>query len=636
MPSLATNELIMDPTDSDVLYAGTHAGLIKTIDGGDTWKVFADTKIGWYFDSLLLDYTSGSTFALYAATNAGLWKYQGTDKYLLQTQPSDWTRIKSGNITGLAQYPDDPDRFLVGTLDPKTSHSQVWRSKPGSAPTSDASWDDLSNGTHNLPTDSQGGMRVAIAPSNSSIMYAGLITAKRPGIDTIPRMWRLFRSSNGGDTWKLRRSQIAGSSYFGYWENWYNAYVVVDPVLPNTVYVGSIQAYRSDDGGTTLNRITNIHDDQHGFTFHPDHPEIIYPVGDGGIFRCTGRGASCTSLNKGLRVTMFYDLALALSDTGRMIGGTQDNGTIRFDGTEVWDMIRGGDGRYCEIDPLDSDVLYSQHQYLASTAKAANGSADPPKWYAAPGLPSEEQYRGDPYLFIHPTDSDLILASGAKIFAHNSATSDWTLCPGCPSWSDIGPSGASGEVHRVTIDPTTNRFYAGLTNGQLWVLESGSWAKVFTHPTGAGVNGIAIDPGDSNRIFLAFAGWGKTYGPHRVWTIERIVSGGSDQQDLVNWKSTNITGNLPLSLALGTGWRHSDMVVVHPGEADTVFVATTQGVYRGRGYQTEGGWVWFWDAFNCQLPWAVVTDLEIHPLSGYLFGATYGRGLWATPLIAPD
>jgi len=361
-------------------------------------------------------------------------------------------------------------------------------------------------------------------------------------------------------------------------------------------------------------------------------------VGDGGIFKCTGRGASCTSLNEGLRVTMFYDLALASSNPSRMIGGTQDNGTIRFDGTEVWDMIRGGDGRYCEIDPLDSDVLYSQHQYLASTAKAANGSANPPKWYAAPGLPAEKQFRGDPYLFIHPTDSDVILATGPKVYEHSSASSDWTTCPSCPSWSDIGPPGASSSAHRLAIDPTTNRYFAGLSNGQLWFSESGSstWAQVFTHPTGRPVTGIAIDPWDANRIFLAFAGWGKTHGPHRIWMIERIVSSPDTLDDLVYWKSTNITGNLPLSLALGSGWRQSDMVVAHPVEVDTVFVATNQGVYRGQGRQTESGWVWLWDAYNCQLPWGVVTDLEVHPVTGYLFAATYGRGLWATRLGAPD
>jgi len=213
MPSLATNEMIMDPTNSNILYAGTHAGLIKTIDGGNTWKVFADTKIGWYFDSLLLHYSGGSSFAFYAATNSGLWKYEGTDKYLLQSQFGDWKKIKTGSITGLAQYPDDPDRFLVGTMHPKTRHSQVWRSKSGAAPTSDASWENLSDGTHNLPTDSDGGMRVAIAPSNSNIMYAGLLTPKKPGIDTIPRMWRLYRSATGGESWQLMRSQISEQKY---------------------------------------------------------------------------------------------------------------------------------------------------------------------------------------------------------------------------------------------------------------------------------------------------------------------------------------------------------------------------------------------------------------------------------------
>lgn len=638
MPTLKTGAMVMDPADSDILYVGSDAGLYKTIDGGNTWKVFANTQIGSYFNSLLIDDSGGSTFTLYAGTNWGLWRYEGTDRYLLHSQYSDWKRLKVGSITSLSQYPDDPDRFLVGTLHTKTLRSQAWRSKPGGPPTGETSWEDLSDGTHGLPNDSNGGMRVAVAPSDSSIMYAALRTPKRSGIDPIPRLWQLYRSSNGGNTWQLIQSKLAElRSTLGYWENWYNAYVAVDPLLPNTIYLGSIQAYRSDDGGGTLNRILNIHDDQHSLAFHPDNPQTVFFTGDGGIFRCTGRGASCSSLNEGLRVTMFYDVATASSDPSRVIGGTQDNGTIRFDGTDVWEMIRGGDGRYSEIDPFDADTLYSQHQYLGSTLKTVDGSGSSPKWYAAPGLPSDKVVQGISYLFIHPNDSDVILGAGPNVFEHSSASSDWTTCPSCPSWSDIGPA-AGSSVRRVAIDPTSNRYFAGLANGQLWASESmsSSWAKVFSHPSGKAVTGIAIDPWNSNRIFLTFEGWGKNNGPLRVWMIERVVVGPDQREDLIYWQSTNITGNLPANPTIGSGHRQSDMVVAHPGQVETIFVATNRGVYRGQGTYADSKWTWIWDAYNCQLPWANFTDLEIHPTTFYLFAATYGRGLWATPLPAPD
>ena len=638
MPTMKMGAMVMDPIDPDILYVGSASGLFKTIDGGNTWKVFANTQIGSYFNSLLIDDSGGSSFTLYAGTNWGLWRYEGTNRYLLQSQYSEWKRLKVGSITSLSQYPDDPDRFLVGTLHTKTQRSQAWRSKPGGPPTGETSWEDLSDGTHGLPNDSVGGMRVAVAPSDSSIMYAALRTPERQGIDPIPRLWQLYRSPDGGNTWQLKQSEVAEIRHFGYWENWYNAYVAVDPLLPNTIYLGSIQAYRSDDGGETLNRILDIHADQHALAFHPDNPQIVYFTGDGGIFRCTGRGASCTSLNEGLRVTMFYDVATATSDPSRVIGGTQDNGTIRFNGSDVWDMIRSGDGRYSEIDPFDANTLYSQHQYLGSTLKTSNGSASAPKWYAAPGLPSDKVVQGISYLFIHPNDSDVVLGAGPKVYEHSSASSDWSTCPSCPSWSDIGPAAASSSVRRVAIDPTSNRYFAGLANGQLWVSESMSsaWAQVFSHPSGKAVTGMSIDPWDSNRIFLTFEGWGKTNGPLRVWMIERVVVGPDRREDLIYWQSTNITGNLPANPTIGSGHRQSDMVAAHPGQLDTIFVATNRGVYRGRGTYADSKWTWNWDAYNCQLPWANFTDLEIHPVTFYLFAATYGRGLWATPLPAPD
>ncbi len=165
---------------------------------------------------------------------------------------------------------------------------------------------------------------------------------------------------------------------------------------------------------------------------------------------------------------------------------------------------------------------------------------------------------------------------------------------------------------------------------------SSAWAQVFSHPSGKAVTGMSIDPWDSNRIFLTFEGWGKTNGPLRVWMIERVVVGPDRREDLIYWQSTNITGNLPANPTIGSGHRQSDMVAAHPGQLDTIFVATNRGVYRGRGTYADSKWTWNWDAYNCQLPWANFTDLEIHPVTFYLFAATYGRGLWATPLPAPD
>ena len=52
-----------------------------------------------------------------------------------------------------------------------------------------------------------------------------------------------------------------------------------------------------------------------------------------------------------------------------MIGGTQDNGTLKHGpGSDVWRMVLGGDGATVAVDPTDSDVLYAMNQYASSIA----------------------------------------------------------------------------------------------------------------------------------------------------------------------------------------------------------------------------------------------------------------------------
>ena len=649
MPSLDISAMAMDPTAPNIIYAGSGAGIFKTINGGADWSVFIDTTVGTSVEDLIIRYEPSSTtnFTIFAGTNEGVWRYDGTNKNLKKSKSEDWKRIKTGIVTGLIQHPTSPSQFFVGIY-----KKGVYRSIPGADPSGDSSWEFLSDGQYGLPSTVSGSARIAISANQPEVLYAGIHT---------PGMYELYRTDDGGDTWKKRFGVQTGLKWVtptvaqtgSYWENWYNDYVVVDPTNADIIYIGHIQAYRSENGGLTFTRIQGIHDDQHGYGFHPGDATTLYLLGDGGIFKCTSKGASCDSLNGDLRNMMFFDIALSNTNIDVILGGTQDNGTIATKGSDVWTMLRGGDGRYVAVDPWDYDVIYSQHQYLGDTAKAADWFATfKANWRAAPGLPKspgagvppEEVYLGDPYFLIHPTDPDLVLAAGPETYKHPSATDDWTQCPNCDSWVTIGPNpqnatGVAGAVKRITVDPNTNIYYAGMTSGQIWAGLSGgsSWHKIFTHLNGRGVTGLTLDPADTNRLFATFSGSGTTDGPLKVWLIERIESGGDDLNipgQYVFWKKTNITGNLNLDLKIGSGWRMSNMIVVDPVRAETVYVATEKGVYRGRGTTSENGdSKWNWQPFNCKLPWVNVTDLEIHPITKELFAATYGRGLFVTPLL---
>jgi hypothetical protein len=105
-----------------------------------------------------------------------------------------------------------------------------------------------------------------------------------------------------------------------------------------------------------------------------------------------------------------------------------------------------------------------------------------------------------------------------------------------------------------------------------------------------------------------------------VQTVYRSTSGGA------SW--TSVMANLPSAPA--------NSLVVDPEDANTVYVATDDGVYSTRQIATcaslSSG---CWTGFGSGLPQAPAVALEAAPATASvhdLVVATYGRGIWMTPL----
>ena len=123
----------------------------------------------------------------------------------------------------------------------------------------------------------------------------------------------------------------------------YIAIIGVDPVNPDIAYLGGVYFFRSTDGGKNFERTDGPHVDHHGFAVHPTDSKIIYVAGDGGIYRSSdhGKAGTWTFIGEGIGNVEFYDIANAVTDPSLVIGGTQDKGTLQYDGSRpVWTRIR--------------------------------------------------------------------------------------------------------------------------------------------------------------------------------------------------------------------------------------------------------------------------------------------------------
>jgi len=80
---------------------------------------------------------------------------------------------------------------------------------------------------------------------------------------------------------------------------------------------------------------------------------------------------------------------------------------------------------------------------------------------------------------------------------------------------------------------------------------------------------------------------------------------------------TDITGNLQSSSLC------VNALAIDPHIPRTLYAGTNRGVYRGRSNATGGPWVW--EAYINGMPRADVRTLEVHPVTGTIDAATYGR-----------
>ena len=118
-------------------------------------------------------------------------------------------------------------------------------------------WQQLTQG---LPTERVGRIGIAVAPTNSNLIYA-IIDAKVGGI---------YRSDDAGASWRKMSDE---KRIWG--RGWYFCNVAVDPRNPETVYVSNTSLYRSTDGGKNWTSIRGAPggDDYHQLWIYPDDPK---------------------------------------------------------------------------------------------------------------------------------------------------------------------------------------------------------------------------------------------------------------------------------------------------------------------------------------------------------------------------
>jgi hypothetical protein len=276
-----------------------------------------------------------------------------------------WRNLNPANLPALNRSGTDV------LLDPRDSRRVfaavlglgVYRSTAAGEP---GTWEKLAGG---LPDADLDRIKLAVgpplAPSTSATLYAAIRRASNT------RLLGVFKSTDGGATWTQTTTPSPTTS-----GTFYSLALSVDPVDANVVYYGTLTngantggtLWRSRDGGQTWvdHSLGNgasggLHADTHWIAVNPANRDLFFTSNDGGVWRTDNATADViawTSLNQALNITQFYTIALHPTDPNLLLGGTQDNGTDRYDGNLNWFHSRGGDGGAALIDQANPQVMY--------------------------------------------------------------------------------------------------------------------------------------------------------------------------------------------------------------------------------------------------------------------------------------
>lgn len=653
MANLAVSTIVVNPaipinltsgSETGTLYAGTGeglynadgirgAGIFKSVDAGKTWAQIATTNNSNFYYVNRLAVSADGTRIL-AATRTGLW--------VSGDAGSTWTRIiatnnpvasTSADLTDVDFAPGSSTVAIAGGYNGEVFSlslnigTGVWTIARAAGITSTADR-----------------VEVAYAPTDATVVYASVDINNG----------EIWKSTNGGAS--FAKVNTLAYNFLGN-QGWYDNALWVDPTNANTLIVGGIDLWRSTDGGVSLTRIStwqyggplgsyaSAHADHHVIVAHPGFNgttnRMAYFGNDGGIYRnadvytasSASSGNGWAAMNNNLSITQFYD-ASGHPGTLTIIGGTQDNGTLRYTpagGTAGWTSPFGGDGGFSASDPVDSTVHYGEYVYLnvhrltsASIYSDYISGSVGAGWKAAPyTIPDAQNYTANfiAPIALDPNNANRLLAGGQQLWRTNDAKTANTSTTG-PSWYSIktatGVTGYSGYISAIAVaQGNSDIVWVGYNNGDVYVTANGTatnpvWSRVDLNtpvlPNRAALR-IAIDRNDSNTVYVSFGG----YSTGNLW---RTRDGG------LTW--ANIHGNLPAAPVRA--------LALHPNDSRWLYVGTEIGVFateNARDVATPS-----WGLPGADSPANVSVD-SLFFLGTKLVAATHGRGLFTNDGLVP-
>ena len=524
-------------------------------------------------------------------------------------------------VTVLYVSPSDDDQIFVGT-----SNLLLKSNNRGS------SWESLSDTFHR--SDIKG---LAIHPNNPNIIYAriGLYTfSDCSDVDNDDADYEesvskycpgIYKSTDGGESWKLLEEVTGDPSEGGVYINEYN---------DSEIYsVFGRETFVSKDGGISSDVFLDTKE-------HPIIPDVgveiitfgeseseVFMAGLQGVYRTYDNGKTWIESNTGFVGSEVVDLVTSLD--GTMYATTYNLGIFKStDGGKNWVFasfgIKNWYGMQLATHPEDADTLFTTTN--GGVYKSTNAGKS---WELIGGsdLCDDEDAGGNCHYHGIVVEKEapfkVLVGSGGDQYAKEGVGLTGSEDNG-ESWRN-SDDGFVRDVHvsKLVIDPNNNNVFYATTQGETEYTDKvgdgagvfkstdrgNNWTQINNGLNSLETNVLAVDPNDSDVLYLGTDDDG----------IYKSINGGE------NWKKLIPTA----SFGVGD-------IIVDPQNSNNVYMGTVDyfrlsesrgvlgdfGVYKS----TDGGTTW--EEFNLGLNHLGVFSLELSEENRILYAGTRAGGVY--------
>ena len=524
-------------------------------------------------------------------------------------------------VTVLYVSPSDDDQIFVGT-----SNLLLKSNDRGS------SWESLSDTFHR--SDIKG---LAIHPNNPNIIYAriGLYTfSDCSDVDNDDADYEesvskycpgIYKSTDGGESWKLLEEVTGDPSEGGVYINEYN---------DSEIYsVFGRETFVSKDGGISSDVFLDTKE-------HPIIPDVgveiitfgeseseVFMAGLQGVYRTYDNGKTWIESNTGFVGSEVVDLVTSLD--GTMYATTYNLGIFKStDGGKNWVFasfgIKNWYGMQLATHPEDADTLFTTTN--GGVYKSTNAGKS---WELIGGsdLCDDEDAGGNCHYHGIVVEKEapfkVLVGSGGDQYAKEGVGLTGSEDNG-ESWRN-SDDGFVRDVHvsKLVIDPNNNNVFYATTQGETEYTDKvgdgagvfkstdrgNNWTQINNGLNSLETNVLAVDPNDSDVLYLGTDDDG----------IYKSINGGE------NWKKLIPTA----SFGVGD-------IIVDPQDSNNVYMGTVDyfrlsesrgvlgdfGVYKS----TDGGTTW--EEFNSGLNHLGVFSLELSEENRILYAGTRAGGVY--------